>query len=149
MTNATKSPGPQDHANIDQIVEWLGVDGALAGLEKSKITNAELMLMARQLDIAVDKKTPRKQIIIELVMRNQNRIEKSIDYLLKMSADELQRYFVDRLASNREIIRLLDQLGIAPTGKVRGKIADYAAREISELARFQRVAKGSSGSARD
>lgn len=137
------------HVDILKLTQWLGVEGALSGLEKSNLTNAELMLIARESGITVDKKTARKQIVVELVMSDQRRIEKSQDYLLRMSAEELQRYFSDRLVSAREIMNLLKELGIAPKGKVRGKLADYAAREIGELGRFQRVAKGTSGSRLD
>lgn len=135
------------HVHVGTLIQWLGVEGALAGLEKSNLTNAELMVIARESGIIVDKKTARKQIVIELVMSNQNRIEKSQEYLLRMSYEELQRYFSDRLVSARELMNLLTDMGIAPKGKVRGKLSDYAAREIGELGRFQRVAQGSSGGA--
>lgn len=128
--------------NLEKLVEWLGEEGAIAGLERSRLTNAELMVLARQDGHIVDKKTARKQIIIELIMSKFVRIEKSDEFLLGMSSEEIQRYFSDRLVSNREIGELLSRLGIAPTGKLRGKLADYAAREIGELGRFQRVARG-------
>lgn len=127
---------------INQLVEWLGTKGAIAGLEKSNITNAELMVIAREAGHSVEKKTARRQIVVELVMSDVKRIEKSKDYLLKMSSEELQRYFSDRMVSSREILDLLSDLGIAPSGKVRGKLTDYAAREIGELGMFERVAKG-------
>mgnify|MGYP001796866790 CR=1 len=127
---------------IATLVGWLGTKGAIAGLEKSSLTNAELMVIAREAGYSVDKKTARRQIIIELVMSDVKRIEKSKDYLLKMSSEELQRYFSDRMVSSAEIFQLLSELGIAPTGKVRGKLTDYAAREIGELGMFERVAQG-------
>lgn len=135
----------QGHLDVQLLIQWLGIEGALAGIEKSKLTNAELMVIARESGISVDSKTARKQIVIELVMNDIKRIEKSQDYLLKMSVEELQRYFSDRLVSAREIMSLLNDFDLAPKGKIRGKISDYAAREIGELGRFQRVAKGSSG----
>lgn len=150
-SNESKDNKSDEVGNVDirKLTQWLGVEGALSGLEKSNLTNAELMMIARESGIAVDKKTARKQIVVELVMSDQRRIEKSQDYLLRMSTEELQRYFSDRLVSAHEIMDLLKELGIAPKGKVRGKIADYAAREIGELGRFQRVARGTSGSQND
>ena len=131
-------------ADIRKLVEWLGVDGAVAGLERSDCTNAELMVIAREAGHLVDKKTARRQIIIELVMSGEKRIDKTHEYLLNMSSEELQRYFSERMASTKEIMELLTELDIAPTGKIRGKLVDYAAREIGELGLFQRVAKGDS-----
>ncbi len=137
------------HVDIKTLTQWLGAEGALAGLEKSKLTNAELMLIAREAGLSVDKKTARKQIVVELVMSNQKRIEKDQDYLLRMSFEELQRYFSDRLVSTKELMSLLSDMGLAPKGKIRGKMSEYAAREIGELGRFQRVAKGTSATRSD
>ena len=134
--------------DIAKLVDWLGVKGAVAGLEKSNLTNAELMVIAREAGHVVEQKTPRRQLVIELTMSDLKRIEKSKDYLLKMSAEELNRYFNDRMVSSREIMGLLSDLGIAPTGKIRGKLAAYAAREIVELGMFERVAKGTPSKAK-
>ena len=127
---------------LSQIVNLLGVNGAIVGLEKSELTNAELMVIARESGRVVDQKTPRRQLIIELVMSDQKRIEKSQEYLLKMSTEELNRYFNDRMVSSHEILALLQDLRIPPGRKVKGKIAAYAAREIGELGMFERVANG-------
>ncbi|TIX46656.1 MAG: hypothetical protein E5V36_00345 [Mesorhizobium sp.] len=116
----------------------------MAGLERSHLTNAELMRLVREHGLSVDKKTSRKQLAVELIMNRIKRIDKASDYLLTMSPDELRRYLVERMVSDREILSFLDSLGIAPPGKIRGKLADYAAREIGELGMFQRIAKGSS-----
>ena len=129
--------------DIPILVDWLGPEGAIAGLERGKFTNAELMVIARERGGSVDKKTARRQIAIEIVMCDLPRIDKPRDYLLGMSTDELHRYFEDRMVSSRELQALLTELGLAPTGKLRGKLSDFAAREIRELGMLQRVAKGS------
>src|SRR3546814_19223376 len=72
-----------------------------------------------------------------------HRIEKSSDQLMQMSRDEILRYFSDRLVSNNEIRKMLFELGIGPSGKVRIKLAEFAANEISDLGMYQRVAQGS------
>lgn len=130
---------PED---VAVLTEWLGPEGALAGLDRSVLTNSELMMLARANNLSVDSKTPRKQIAVELVMGRLNRIDKSVDQLLEMSRDELQRYFSDRLVSSRELKELLEGLDIAPKGKLRTRLAEFAAAEISDLGMYQRVAKG-------
>jgi hypothetical protein len=130
------------NADLKQLIEWLGPEGAVAGLEHSKYTNADLMFFARENGISVEQKAARKQLATELVMSSVIRIDKPVDYLLKMSADELKRYFSDRMVSHVEINSLLNELGIKPSGKIRGKLYEFAAREISDLGMFQRVAKG-------
>lgn len=100
------------------------------------------MFLARELGLTVGPKTARREIVVEIVMSSAKRIDRPTEYLLKMSADELKRYFSDRMVSKKELTALLDELGLAPRGILRGKMADFAAREISELGMYQRVAKG-------
>ncbi|MET1111430.1 MAG: hypothetical protein ABWX67_07900 [Allosphingosinicella sp.] len=128
--------------NVSTLTEWLGPDGAVAGLDRSELTNSELMMMARGNGINIDSKTPRRQIVIELVMGPLDRIDQPIEALLEMSRAELLRYFADRLVSSRELRNLLESLGIPPKGKLRAKLAEFAANEISDLGMYQRVAKG-------
>ena len=70
------------------------------------------------------------------------RIDKSPDDMLKLTEAEIRQYFNDRMVSNAEIKALLEQLDIAPAGRSRGRLAEFAAREISELGVYQRVARG-------
>lgn len=128
--------------DVKLLTEWLGPDGAVAGLDRSELTNSELMMLARANDISVDSKTPRRQIVIELIMGRLNRIDRPVEQLLEMSKAELQRYFADQLVSSRELRSLLEGLGIAPKGKLRTKLAEFAANEISDLGMYQRVARG-------
>jgi hypothetical protein len=130
--------------DIATLTSWLGAEGAVAGLDKSNLTNSELMMLARENSIIVDKRTARKQLAIELVMTPIRRVALEPDKLIEMSRDELQRYFSDHMVSTREIMNVLEQLGIAPRGKMRSRLADFAANEISDLGMYQRVAKGKS-----
>lgn len=130
-------------SDVARLVDWLGPEGAMAGLEKSKLTNAELMVLARECGQTLEKKAPRRQIAIEIAMSQVQRIDKPVEYMLSMSVDELQRYFSEAMVSEKELRSLLMEMGIAPTGRIKGKLLDYAAREIHELGVFQRVAKGS------
>ena len=128
--------------DIETLIEWLGPEGAIAGFERGKHTNAELMVLARERGIIVEKTVARRQIAIEIITFGLKRIDKSYEYLFQMSSDELSRYFSDRMVSSGELRGLLEELGIAPAGKLRGKLSDFAAREISELGMFERVARG-------
>lgn len=128
--------------DVSTLTEWLGPEGAVAGLDRSDLTNSELMMLARTNEVQVDSKMPRRQITIELVMGRLDRIDRPVEQLLEMSKDELLGYFSDRLVSGHELRKLLEGLGIAPKGKMRSKLADFAANEISDLGMYQRVAKG-------
>lgn len=128
--------------DIGLLTQWLGAEGAVAGLEKSYLTNADLMILARKHGLQVEKKTARKQIAIEVIMSDIKRVEKTADDLQKMTKDELKRYFTERLVSNSEIMSILSEMGIAPTRKIRGKLVDFASNEISDLGMYQRVAQG-------
>ena len=133
---------PMTNINVETLVDWLGPEGAVAGLDKSNLTNADLIMIARHNNIEVEAKAPRRQLAIELVMSPLKRIDKSVEELLELSRDELKRYFSDRLVSKTELLALLKQLEIAPSRKIRGRIADFAAGEISDLGMYARVAKG-------
>jgi hypothetical protein len=128
--------------NIDDLREWLGPDGAMAGLEKSYLTNADLMVLARACNVEATKKTPRKQLVIDIVMSPIVRIEKTGDELLTMSRDEIRRYLTEQFVSTCEIVGLLNDLGIDPKTKGKSKLVDFAASEISDLGAYQRIAQG-------
>src|SRR3546814_16637714 len=59
---------PMTKPNVDLLIEWLGHEGAVAGLDKSHLTNADLMIIAREKGLLVDKRTASRPIAIELVM---------------------------------------------------------------------------------
>lgn len=128
--------------DVDKLIQWLGPEGAVAGLDKGHHTNADLMMLARNRGVEVQKKTSRKQISIELVMSSEKRIKKSVEDLLKMSRDELNRYFSEMMVSESELRGILRDLQLTPSGKFRGKLVDFAAREISDLGMYDRVAQG-------
>jgi hypothetical protein len=69
-------------------------------------------------------------------------VSDSSERLLNMSTEELRQYFSDMEFSTKELMSLLREFGIQPTRKPRGKLSDFAAREIRELGVFQRISKG-------
>lgn len=76
------------------------------------------------------------------------RIDKAHDELLRMSQDELKSYFETRMVSGTELIELLEQLGTQARSNDKKNLLEFAAREISDLGMYQRVAKGKPGVAR-
>lgn len=127
---------------ISKLIDWLGPEGAVAGLEKSNLTNADLMMIARREGLDVEAKISRKQLAIELVMSGVKRVDKSPVQLMELSRDELKRYFTDRMVSNSELLAVLREMQIAPSRKIRGRMTDFAASEISDLGMYTRVARG-------
>src|SRR3546814_6422649 len=55
---------PMTKPNVDLLIEWLGHEGAVAGLDKSHLTNADLMIIVRKKGLLVDKRTARRNIAI-------------------------------------------------------------------------------------
>ena len=128
--------------DISRLIDWLGREGAIAGLEHSRLTVEELLRLARMHGLNVDNKMRRNDIIDELVNSKVSLIEKTDDDLMAMSSDELMRYFEIRRVSRTEILRLLARFGIRPGSEYKKSLRDFAAREISDFGMFQRVAKG-------
>ena len=131
--------------NIEKLVEWLGPDGAIAGLEGSNVTVSELYEMAVRCGFAVEKRTKRGDIIVDLVHRNSIRIDKTTDELLTMNRDDLSSYFRSKKVSRTELLKLLSQFDIRPAPSDKVNLVDFAAREISDVGMYQRVAKGTRG----
>ena len=128
--------------NIDKLAEWLGPDGAIAGLERSPMSIAELSDLATRYGGADIRGARRREIIVDLVNGRSTRIDKTQDELMAMTHKDLKAYFCKREVSRTELFRLLDEFGLYPQAEARKNIVDFAAREISGLGMFQRVARG-------
>ena len=131
--------------NVEKLIEWLGPDGAIAGLEGSNLTVLELYEMAVRHGLTAERRTKRGDIIIDLVNRNSIKIDKTADELLAMNRDDLGDYFKNRKVSRTELLKLLSQFDIRPAPGDKVNLVDFAAREISDVGMYQRVAKGARG----
>ena len=131
--------------NIEKLIEWLGHDGAIAGLEGSNITVSELYDMAIHYGLTVEKKMRRSDIIVDLVNCNSIRIDKTKKELLAMNRDDLRDYFQTRKVSRTELLTLLLEFDIRPAYGDKLNLLDFAAREISDVGMYQRVARGVHG----
>ena len=131
--------------DVEKLIEWLGPDGAIAGLEGSDLTVSDLYELASRYGGAVDKKMRRSDIINELINREFVRIEKSIEELLAMDYGHLKKYFGDKKVSRTELLKLLSEFDIRPGSEAKKNLVEFVAREISDLGMYERVAKGRRG----
>lgn len=131
--------------NVEKLIEWLGREGAIAGLEGSDISVSELYDIAVHYGLTVEKKMRRSDIIIDLVNRDVVRIDKTTEDLLAMSHDDLRKYLKGKKVSRTELLKLLSHFDIRPGREANINLVDFVAREISDLGMYQRVAKGTRG----
>ena len=123
----------------------MGPEGAQAGLEHSELTVAELIELDPEL--ASKKsivKLKRAELIKELIVSVRLRSTKSPEELMAMDADSLKNYFIGIKASREELLSLLLRLDIRPGSAARKNLTEFAAREISDIGMYKRVAMGRS-----
>lgn len=130
---------------LKQLISWLGVDGAKAGLDKSDLTIAEILDLAHGKKPSLNSKIKRIEAIDAVVELTRQQIYKKPDELMEMDVDAIKSYFSEYRFSKQELLVLLETMDIRPSGEARKKLNDFAAREISEIGRFRRVAHGRNG----
>lgn len=128
--------------DLEKLIEWLGVEGAIAGLESSDLTVAELGELIPGYKISGHSKLKRRDLVKALVERKRHELTKSPEELMEMDADALKSYFLSIKASKKEILALLESLDIRPGSVARYNITEFAAREISDIGMYRRVAQG-------
>ncbi len=130
-------------ARIDpwRLVQWLGKDGAKAGLKASKsCTVSTLMDAASRLGIKAESKATRQELIDEIVRVAGRRIDKTIDDLQRMSREELVHYFERVGADHEELLDLLREMNVQPTKEALRNLVEFVSMELSETGRFIRIA---------
>jgi hypothetical protein len=90
--------------NLKTLVEWLGPEGAEAGLEYGDVTVAELRSLLVEQGVHVSSKVKRKELITDLLYGATKKIHKTLDELLAMSQDELVYYFDEVRPSRKEVM---------------------------------------------
>lgn len=128
--------------DLAQLVNWLGPEGAIAGLDKSDLTISELREFDAARSIRDGSKLKRADLIRGLIKNVGGRITISADELMQMDAVSLQAYFQNVKASRSEIIELLLSLDIRPGSAARRNLFQFAAQEISDIGMYKRVAQG-------
>jgi hypothetical protein len=126
--------------DIRCLVMCLGSQGAKAGLNESKLWNVEaLKSAATGLGVKFQDKTTRKEMIEEIVRIANKRIQKPLDELYTMDAEQLKTYLDSTGAEPEELLELLKDLNLTPRREGRKNLIDFAARELSETGRFMRI----------
>jgi hypothetical protein len=132
---------PLSFDDIKVLIQWLGSDGARAGLEFSHMTVGELRNMAEAQGIRIPNKARRADVVDQLMLFADQKIDKSLDEMLAMSSEELLEYFDRTRPSRSELLRLLEKLDFHPGSEAQKSLYKYAARQISETGMFKRVAR--------
>jgi hypothetical protein len=131
---------PLAKEDILKIVEIVGREGAISGIEKSsKINMKELSELYKALDLKAVKKRSKKNIAYQIVHYVDRRIKKPIDELKKMSKDELIEYFDEVQCHQDELIELLNSIDLKSRAKSRKSIIEFAAVQINSLGIFERL----------
>lgn len=128
--------------DLKQLITWLGTEGAKAGLDKSDLTNSDLIEMFSSILPKNSAKTKRAELIDIIVSQQRKEMVKKPDELMEMDADSLKEYFHSIKVSRAEILELLESLDIRPGSIARKNIMEFAVREITDIGMYQRVAKG-------
>ncbi|MBC7785131.1 MAG: hypothetical protein H7144_14950 [Burkholderiales bacterium] len=131
----------QNNVDVRQLVRFLGIEGARAGLTQSKrLTVDMLRKLAEPLKLNLPEKATRQVLIDEMVKIASRRIDKPIHELFAMGENSLLEYFEQVEAEPAEILDILKELNVSPRREGRKTLFEFAARELSETGRFIRIA---------
>jgi hypothetical protein len=92
----------------EKLIEWLGMEGAIAGLDGSDLTSAELSELMPEPKLAGHSKLKRRELIKALVEKKRHDLTKKPEELMTMDANALKAYFLSIKASKKEILDLLE-----------------------------------------
>lgn len=128
--------------DLEKLIEWLGVDGTIAGLDVSDLTATEITELVPEWKPTGHSKLKRLDLINAVVHRKRYELTKKPEELMTMDAESLKAYFLSIKASRKEILDLLESLDIRPGSVARNNLTEFAAREISDIGMYKRVAQG-------
>src|SRR3546814_20929791 len=118
--------------DIHMLIEWLGVEGAQAGMLASDLTIADLHEIATQLGIDVPARAKRADIVASIFSKYRHRIDKPIDDLMRMSYEEIVEYFVRVKPDRSDILDVLRQIAGRQCNNDNVNNEEIARREIHE-----------------
>lgn len=130
--------------DLELLISWLGTDGAKSGIEHSDLTVSEIIELLPNRKPSNISKMKRGELINWVVDRKRAELTKSPDELMEMDESQLINYFNSIKASSKEILDLLISMDIRPGSSSKKNITEFAAREISDIGMYRRVAKGHS-----
>ena len=128
--------------DLIKLISWLGPKGAIAGLAESDLTVSEIAELEKNSNHRSHSKLKRDELIIRVVTNTRKQMTKSPEELMKMGSDALMEYFLELKFSRAEILEVLDSLEIRPGSVALKNLTAFAAREISEIGMYRRVAHG-------
>lgn len=131
---------------LDKLLQWLGIEGAIAGLEASDLTASEIAELMPDYKPNWHSKMKRLDLIRAIVEKKRADLTKKPAELMKMDADALKSYFTNIKVSKKELLSLLESMDIRPGSVARHNLIEFAAREISDIGMYKRVAQGSKSS---
>ena len=133
--------------NVEKIglmIEWLGTDGAIAGIEKCTMTNKELItVFSKQLE-STNASAKRIEIIHQIIFSIRSEMMPSPDELMNMNKEQLLENFHSLNYSKDEVLNLLQKLDIRPKTQSLKSLIKFAVNELEEISMYKRIAKGSS-----
>ena len=86
--------------SIETLIEWLGPEGAKAGLRASKLSLNELLELAKVRKLPLSPKPTKDEIATELAFAEGRRIDKDPEQLLAMDGVTLLDYLKERKPLN-------------------------------------------------
>ncbi|MGF1903560.1 hypothetical protein [Aliivibrio salmonicida] len=129
--------------NVRSMIEWLGVDGVIEGIDKSDLTTTELNdTFSSQLTPPLGK-AKRIDIIRHIVNSIRADMLPDSNDLMNMDSEQLEKHFILFKYSKNEVLDILDELEIRPKTQSLKSLINFAVSEIGEIGMFQRIAKGS------
>ena len=127
--------------DIKTLVGIVGRQGAQGALSRSdKIRAEELLKTAEHLGIGLPKRTPKAEVAAAIVKHVDRRIGKSLDDLKQLSESEILQYLRAVDPDTGEIIELLLSIDIKNRIRSRKSLFEFAAKQISSLGVFERLA---------
>jgi hypothetical protein len=129
--------------DINLLREWLGPEGARSGLRDSDIPLKELIDLAKDQRLPLSPKPTRDEVVNELAYQKISKIDKSLEEMQNMTPGDLIAYLEKKKPTTSEVLSILTRLGIRPGSEDRKHLLRFAAREITEIGMFQRIAHGS------
>lgn len=128
--------------DIKELIALLGVDGTKAGLDKSDMTNGELIERFGHFLPKNASKLKRVDIIDEIITNSRKETQKSIEELLQLSKEDLKEYFYSQKFERKELLDILGQLEISPGSNAKRNLTEFTISEVSDIGMFRRIAKG-------
>ena len=127
--------------DIKTLVDIVGRQGAQSALSRSdKIRADELLETAENLGLSLPKRTPKSEVATAIVKHVDRRIDRSLDDLKQLSGPEILQYFSDVDPDTEEVIELLLSIDIKNRIRSRKSLFEFAAKQISSLGVFERLA---------